>query len=160
MTCKRENLNSSKPSHRFGLCKMILTDQVHKFGNDNSSELDQGYNAILLYLELTSDNQKSNSNQSSDDKRSLPYISHLSLFVAISWIRKSSSTARHKGQLLTVTALSRCGRSAEMSAISEISIITQIRAIRATSGQHDNHLLAGILANLLSLSQRERQYQQ
>ena len=71
-----------------------------------------------------------------------------------------NSSASHKGQLLTVTALSRCGRSAEMSAISEIGIITQIRAIRATSGQHDNHLLAGILANLLSLSQRERQYQQ
>ena len=71
----------------------------------------------------------------------------------------NSSASHIVRQLLTVTALSRCGRSAEMSAISEISIITQIRAIRATSGQHYNHLLAaGILPNLLSLSQQGRQY--
>ena len=68
--------------------------------NDNSSGLDQGYNSKVLHQKIdVTDNPKSNLNRSSDDRRSLPYISHLSLFPLIYlYSLRSLGSANHRQQ--------------------------------------------------------------
>ena len=141
-----------------------MTDQLHKFGSDNrSAGLDQGYNSKVLHQKIdVTDNQKSNSNQSSDNRRSLPSLIYL-------YSLRSLGPANHRQQ--------QC--EAQGPAVNRHSIESMWPISRNVSNQRNqyNHpnqsnprdiwaarqppaSYIGILAILLSLSQQERQYQQ